>query len=63
MAVADVISHCLAKPGAEETYPLGDAEMVVKVGGRAFAFVGLGAGTVTVTCAATAEAAAPPVSS
>jgi hypothetical protein len=36
--------------GAEETYPWGDAELVAKVGGKAFAFVNLGGGTVGVTC-------------
>jgi predicted DNA-binding protein (MmcQ/YjbR family) len=44
-----LLAHCLAKPGAEETYPWGEAEMVAKVGGKGFAFVGLGgAGSVTV---------------
>jgi predicted DNA-binding protein (MmcQ/YjbR family) len=35
-----VAAHCLGKPGAEETYPWGEAELVVKVGGKAFAFLG-----------------------
>jgi predicted DNA-binding protein (MmcQ/YjbR family) len=50
-----VVAHGLAKPGAEETYPWGDAELVCKVGGKAFAFIGLSAGTVGVKCGATAQ--------
>ena len=42
--------HCLAKAGAEETYPWGDAELVAKVGGKAFAFIGLEGGGVSVKC-------------
>jgi len=38
----ELIAYCLAKPGAEETYPFGEGEMVAKVGGRGFAFIGLG---------------------
>jgi predicted DNA-binding protein (MmcQ/YjbR family) len=41
VTVDEVVRHCLAKPGAEETYPWGDAELVAKVGGKAFAFIGL----------------------
>jgi predicted DNA-binding protein (MmcQ/YjbR family) len=55
--VDDVVRHGLAKPGAEETYPWGDAELVCKVGGKAFAFIGLSSGTVGVKCGPTAEAA------
>src|SRR2546423_9282299 len=40
----DVIARCMAKDGAEETYPWGDGELVAKVGGKAFAFIGLGEG-------------------
>src|SRR5512139_322804 len=40
--LAGVLAYCLAKPGAEEIYPWGDATMVAKVGGKGFAFVGLG---------------------
>lgn len=56
----DVIGYCLGKPGAEETYPWGDGELVAKVGGRAFAFVGLGGepGSVGVKCGRSAEEAA-----
>jgi predicted DNA-binding protein (MmcQ/YjbR family) len=57
MTVDEVVAHCLAKPGAEETYPWGDAELVVKVGGKAFAFIGLGAGTVGLKCGVNAEEA------
>ena len=42
MDLDEVLAYCLAKPGAEETYPWGDGEMVAKVGGKGFAFVGLG---------------------
>ena len=44
----ELIAHCLDKPGAEETYPWGEAELVAKVGGKAFAFIGLDGGTVGV---------------
>ncbi len=40
MTVEEVIEYCLAKPGAEETYPFGDHVVVPKVGGKAFAFIG-----------------------
>jgi predicted DNA-binding protein (MmcQ/YjbR family) len=58
MTVDELIKHCLAKPGAEETYPWGDAELVVKVGGKAFAFIGLAAATVGLKCGVTGEEAA-----
>lgn len=51
----EVIRHCLAKPGAEETYPWGDAELVAKVGGKAFAFIGLTTMTVGLKCGVNAE--------
>ncbi|MFJ6676303.1 MmcQ/YjbR family DNA-binding protein [Actinosynnema sp. NPDC091369] len=57
MTLDDVIAHCLAKPGAEETYPFGDGELCCKVGGRIFAFIGLDGGTVGVKSGATAEEA------
>lgn len=53
-----MVRHSLGKPGVEETYPWGDAELVCKVGGKAFAFIGLESGTVGVKCGPTAEAAA-----
>ncbi|WP_409329290.1 MmcQ/YjbR family DNA-binding protein [Trujillonella humicola] len=51
-----LVAYCLAKPGAEETYPWGDVELIAKVGGKAFAF--LGPSTVGVTCARDAGEAA-----
>jgi predicted DNA-binding protein (MmcQ/YjbR family) len=54
----ELVGHCLAKPGAEETYPWGEAELVAKVGGKAFAFIGLDGGRVGVKCGRTAEEAA-----
>jgi predicted DNA-binding protein (MmcQ/YjbR family) len=56
--LAELITYCLAKPGAAEDYPWGDGELVCKVGGKAFAFVGLDAGTVGVKCGRGAEDAA-----
>ncbi|CCH33919.1 hypothetical protein BN6_66820 [Saccharothrix espanaensis DSM 44229] len=58
MTLDDVIAHCLAKPGAEESYPWGDEELVCKVGGKAFAFIGLSAKTVGVKSGVDAEDAA-----
>jgi predicted DNA-binding protein (MmcQ/YjbR family) len=54
----ELVACCLAKPGAEETYPWGDAELVAKVGGKAFAFVNLEGGTVGLKCGRNAEEAA-----
>jgi len=54
----ELVAYCLAKPGAEETYPWGDAELVAKVGGKAFAFIGLDGGTVGVKCGRDAAEAA-----
>jgi predicted DNA-binding protein (MmcQ/YjbR family) len=55
-----LIAYCLAKPGAEETYPWGDGELVAKVGGKAFAFIGLGEGpgSVGLKCGRSAAEAA-----
>lgn len=58
MQTDDVVAYCLAKPGAEETYPFGETELVAKVGSKGFAFIGLETGTVGVKSGATAEAAA-----
>jgi predicted DNA-binding protein (MmcQ/YjbR family) len=52
--VSEIAAHCLGKPGAEETYPWGEAELVVKVGGKAFAF--LGSSSVTLKLGPSAEA-------
>ena len=46
----ELVAYCLGKPGAEETYPWGEEELVAKVGGKGFAFIGLGGGTVSVKC-------------
>ena len=53
-----LVTTCLAKPGAEETYPWGEAELVAKVGGKAFAFINLDGGTVGLKCGRDAEEAA-----
>jgi predicted DNA-binding protein (MmcQ/YjbR family) len=37
MDLPDLIAHCLAKPGAEETTPYGPDHLVYKVGGKIFA--------------------------
>jgi predicted DNA-binding protein (MmcQ/YjbR family) len=52
----ELVAHCLGKPGAEETYPWGEGELVAKVGGKAFAF--LGSATVGVKCGRDAAEAA-----
>jgi len=57
MTLEELIKYCLNKPAAEETYPWGDSELVCKVGGKAFAFIGVEAQTVGVKCGPTAEAA------
>ena len=51
----DVLTHCLAKPGAWQDEPWGDG-VVVKVGTRIFAFLGTGT-SVGVKCGASREAA------
>jgi len=58
MTLDELIKYCLAKPAAEETYPWGDGELVCKVGGKAFAFIGLESRTVGLKCGPTAEATA-----
>ena len=54
----ELIDYCLAKPGAVETYPFGEGELVAKVGDKAFAFIGMTSGTVGVKCGRTADDAA-----
>jgi predicted DNA-binding protein (MmcQ/YjbR family) len=54
----EVIDYCLAKPGAQETYPWGDEDLVVKVGDKAFAFIGMDGDSVTVKCGRNADEAA-----
>jgi predicted DNA-binding protein (MmcQ/YjbR family) len=57
--VEAVVAYCLAKPGAEETYPFGDHVLVAKVGGKGFAFIGQDEpGSVAVKCGTTKEEAA-----
>jgi len=52
----ELVAYCLAKPGAEETYPWGEEELVAKVGGKGFAFIG--PGSVSVKCGRNAAEAA-----
>ncbi|HEX3816282.1 MAG TPA: MmcQ/YjbR family DNA-binding protein [Mycobacteriales bacterium] len=56
----ELIAYCLEKPGAAETYPFGEGELVAKVGGKGFAFLGLGKppGGVSLKCGRNAEEAA-----
>ena len=54
----ELIDYCLAKPGAEESYPWGDEELVAKVGGKAFAFIGMAGDSVGIKCGRNAEEAA-----
>ncbi|WP_432967661.1 MmcQ/YjbR family DNA-binding protein [Dactylosporangium sp. CA-233914] len=51
---AEVLAHCLAKPGAWEDQPW-EGDVVAKVGPKIFAFIG--AETVGVKCAPSREAA------
>jgi predicted DNA-binding protein (MmcQ/YjbR family) len=53
----ELVAYCLGKPAAEETYPWGEAELVAKVGGKAFAFIGLDGGRVGLKCGRDAEEA------
>ena len=53
----DALAYCLAKPGAWQDEPW-EGDVVVKVGGRIFAFLGSPGGeSVGVKCAATREEA------
>jgi predicted DNA-binding protein (MmcQ/YjbR family) len=38
MLEEDLVEYCLAKPGAKEDFPFGPMPMVIKVGGKIFAF-------------------------
>ncbi|MEU4672540.1 MmcQ/YjbR family DNA-binding protein [Amycolatopsis sp. NPDC023774] len=59
MRLDEVIEHCLGKPGAVETYLFGEHVLVVKVAGKAFAFIGLERpGSVGLKCGDTREEAA-----
>ena len=52
----ELVDYCLARPGAEETYPWGEGELVAKVGGKSFAFIG--ESSVSVKCGRDAAEAA-----
>ena len=39
MELSDIKAYCLAKPGAEETYPFGEWPICYKAGGKIFAQV------------------------
>lgn len=41
MHIEDFRNYCLAKPGAEETFPFGEDTLVYKVNGKIFAITGL----------------------
>jgi predicted DNA-binding protein (MmcQ/YjbR family) len=56
--LTELVAYCLAKPGVEETYPWAEGELVAKVGGKAFAFIGLESGSVSVKCGRDAAEAA-----
>lgn len=59
MTVDELVAYCLAKPGATEDYPWGDAELTAKVGGKVFAFIGLSEATVGLKCGANTYESAP----
>jgi predicted DNA-binding protein (MmcQ/YjbR family) len=46
--IHELVAYCLAKPGAEETYPWGDHVLVAKVGGKGFAYIGMASAQVGV---------------
>lgn len=54
----ELIDYCLGKPGAEESYPWGDEELVAKVGGKAFAFIGMAGDAVGLKCGRNSDEAA-----
>lgn len=58
MDIRDLVDYCLSKPGAQETYPWGEEDLVAKVGGKAFAFIGLESGGVSLKCGTDTEDAA-----
>jgi predicted DNA-binding protein (MmcQ/YjbR family) len=56
MTHEELVAYCLAKPGAEPDEPWA-GDLVAKVGGKVFAFLGSGAG-VTLKCGRDADEAA-----
>lgn len=58
MTVDELAKYCMAKPGAEETYPWGESELVPKVGGKAFAFIWVDGASVSLKCGRDADEAA-----
>ena len=52
----ELLAYCLGKPGAWQDEPW-DGDVVAKVGGKIFAFLGSGGGSVGLKCGATREAA------
>ncbi|RZS29833.1 putative DNA-binding protein (MmcQ/YjbR family) [Herbihabitans rhizosphaerae] len=58
MNTDEFVAYCLAKPGAQETYPWGEEEIVAKVGDKGFAFIGLSGGSASLKCGRNSEEAA-----
>jgi len=56
MTWEDLLTYCLAKPGAWQDEPW-EGDVVVKVGAKIFAFFGSGTASVGVKCGASREAA------
>ena len=56
MTLDELIDYCMRKPGAVESYPWGDDELVPKVGGKAFAFIGMGGDSVSLRASSVAVA-------
>jgi predicted DNA-binding protein (MmcQ/YjbR family) len=52
----ELVKYCLAKPGAWQDEPW-EGDVVVKVGGKIFAFLGSESGSVGLKCGPTREAA------
>jgi predicted DNA-binding protein (MmcQ/YjbR family) len=50
MNIEDVRDYCLAKPGADESFPFGEETLVFKVGGKVFLLAGLGDNSFNVKC-------------
>jgi predicted DNA-binding protein (MmcQ/YjbR family) len=52
---ADILEHCVAKPGAYLDNPWGEEAGVVKVGGKIFCFLGSAEGPATISAKNTPE--------